>query len=318
MRAHLIWNPLAGQHITHQPLQEAIAALHDGGWSVSVFEVSRPGDGVELARQAVREGADVAIAAGGDGTVNSVANGLVGSGVALAVLPLGTGNVWAKQLGLPAWTFPYRRALRETAEGLLAATPRYIDVGTANGRYFLLWTGIGIDAEVAHEVEPLVELRQRLGNLLYAVSGLTVALNFVGTRSTLVIDGQVLRQRVVLVVIAKAQLYGGGLVQLAPAVCLDDGYFDVFVFRGHGTAAAFHHFFSLLARYHMRDPQVSYYRARRVEVYTDKPMAVQVDGEASGATPLHAQVVRRALKVLVPPSASPALFQQPATAAWAR
>jgi diacylglycerol kinase (ATP) len=310
MRACLIWNPLAGQHLNQQPLQTAIETLQAGGWSLRTLEIARPGDGTWLARRAVEEGADVVIAAGGDGTVNAIVNGLVGSDVPLGVLPMGTGNVWAKQLGLPAWVLPYRHPLREAAQGLLEATVHSVDVGCANGRYFLLWAGIGIDAEVAHEVEPLVELRQRLGNVLYAITGLTVALNFVGTRSTLAIDGQIVRQRVVLVVVANAQLYGGGLVHLAPLACIDDGYLDVFVFRGHGPAATVHHLFSLLSRYHMRDPQMSYYRARQIDIYAERPMAVQIDGEASGSTPLRVQVVQRALKVLVPPTAPLSLFSE--------
>ncbi len=314
MRADLIWNPMAGQRDAQHPLREAIEVLEEGGWRVRLREAEHPGDCAGLAEQAVSEGAQVVIAAGGDGTVNAVANALAGSEAALGVLPVGTGNVWAKQLGLPAWSLPMRHPLREVAHGLLEASVRRVDLGRANGRYFLLWTGIGIDAEVAHEVEPLVELRHRLGNVLYAVTGLTVALNFAGTHSTVILDGHLERRRVVLMIVANVQLYGGGLFQLAPAAYLDDGYLDVFLFRGHGLAATVRHFVSVLTRYHMRDPQMVYYRARTIDIYTDKPMAVQVDGEAAGQTPLHVEVVPQALRVLVPPSASPGLFVQPAGA----
>ena len=311
MRAYLIWNPMAGQHDARRPVEEAAEVLVRAGWAVSLFETVQPGDGTRLAQRAVEEGANVAIAAGGDGTVNEVTNGLVGSDVALGVLPVGTGNVWAKELGFSTWGLPYRHLLREAAQGLLESTVRCIDVGRANGRHFLLWTGIGFDAEVAHEVEPMMEVRRRLGNVLYAASALSLALSFVGTRSTLVIDGRVFRQRVVMVVVSNIRLYGGGLFRLAPAAYLDDGHLDVYVFRGQGTAATFHHFFSLLTQYHMRDPQVNYYRARKVELYTDKRMAVQVDGDAHGQTPLRVEVVPRALQVLVPPTAPASLFQSP-------
>ncbi|MDI7278214.1 MAG: diacylglycerol kinase family lipid kinase, partial [Anaerolineae bacterium] len=106
-----------------------------------------------------------------------------------------------------------------------------------------------------------------------------------------------------------AQLYGGGLFRLAPVAYVDDGCLDVFVFRGHGTTATFHHFFSLVTQYHMRDPSMDYYRARTVEIYTDRPMATQVDGEPHGQTPLMAEVVPRALKILVPRSAPASIFQ---------
>lgn len=317
MRAYLIWNPMAGQRPTRRAVDDVARFLRAAGWSLRVFEAGQIGDSTRLARLAVKDGVQVAIAAGGDGTVNAVANGLVGSDVALGVLPMGTGNVWAKELGFPAWVPPYRNLLREAAQGLVESSTRYIDVGRANDCYFLLWAGVGFDAEVAHEVEPLMEMKRHLGNVLYAVSGLSLALSFVGTRSTLVIDGQVVQRRVLMVVISNIQLYGGGLFKLAPAAHLDDGHLDVFVFRGHGTAATFHHFFSLLTQYHMQDPQMNHYRARRIEIYPDRPLAVQVDGDARGQTPLSVEVVPHALKVLVPPSTPASLFQNP-MAAYAR
>jgi diacylglycerol kinase (ATP) len=314
MRAYLIWNPMAGQRPSQRPLEEAVDVLEAAGWSVRMFQASQLGDSTRLARQAVRDGVEVAIAAGGDGTVNAVANGLVGSDVAMAVLPLGTGNVWAKELGLPGWVPPYRHPVREAAQGLLGASVRQIDLGRANDCYFLLWVGVGFDAEVAHEVEPLMEMKRRLGNVLYAVSGLSLALSFAGTRSTLVVDGQPLRRRVVMVVISNIQLYGGGLFKLAPAAHLDDGHLDVFVFRGQGPLATFHHFFSVLTQYHMQDPQMNHYRARRIQVYPDQPLAIQVDGDPHGQTPLRVEVVPRALRVLVPASAPASLFQYPMAA----
>jgi YegS/Rv2252/BmrU family lipid kinase len=283
--------------------------LAGAGWSLRVFETVRQGDGTRLARLAAEDGAQVAIAAGGDGTVNEVANGLMGTDVALGVLPLGTGNVWAKELGLPGWLMPYRHPLREAAQGLLDSSVRCIDVGRANGRHFLLWVGVGFDAEVAHEVEPLMDMRRRLGNVLYAVSGLSIALSFAGTRSTVVIDDQVLRRRLVMVIISNVQLYGGGLFKLAPAARLDDGTLDIFLFRGHGPTATFHHFFSLLLQGHMRDPQLLHYRASSLEIYPDRPLAVHIDGDAHGQTPLRVEVVPRGLRVLVPPSAPETLFQ---------
>jgi diacylglycerol kinase (ATP) len=280
--------------------------LVGAGWSLRVFETVRQGDGTRLARLAAEDGAQAAIAVGGDGTVNEVANGLVGTDVAMGVLPVGTGNVWAKELGFSGWAMPYRHPLRE---GLLDSSVRCIDVGRANGRHFLLWVGVGFDAEVAHEVEPQIEVRRRLGNVLYAVRSVSIALNFAGTRSTVVIGDQVLRRRLVMAIVSNVQLYGGGLFKLAPAARLDDGTLDIFLFRGHGPTATFHHFFSLLFQGHMRDPQLLHYRASSLEIYPDRPLAVHLDGDAHGQTPLRVEVVPRGLRVLVPPSAPETLFQ---------
>ncbi len=282
--------------------------LARAGWGLRVFETVSPGDGTRLAQLAVEDGAQVVIAAGGDGTVNEVANGIVGTDVALGVLPVGTGNVWAKEMGYPGWTSPLRHPLKQAAQGLVEATVHTIDVGRANGQYFLLWVGVGFDAAVAHEVEPLIDVRRRLGNLLYAVSGLSMALNFVGTRSTVVVDDQVYRGRVLMVIITNVHLYGGGLFNLAPAARLDDGMLEVFLFRGHGTAATVRHFFSLLTQGHMHDPQLWHYRGSHIEIRPDRPLAVHVDGDACGQTPLVIDVLPRALRALVPPTAPDTLF----------
>ncbi len=311
MRAYLIWNPMAGQGDAQHALREAAEVLEAAGWSVRIRETVHAGDGTRLAREAVAGGADVAIAAGGDGTVNELVNGLVGSEVALGVLPLGTGNVWAKELGCPTWVPLGRHLYREAAQGLLEGSTRWVDVGRANGRHFLLWTGAGFDAQVTHEVEPLADMKRRLGLALYAVHAFSLAMSFGGTRCTVIIDGQRSRQRVLLAVVSNAKLYGGGLVQLAPTACVDDGLLDVFIFRGQGTAATYRHFFSVLAQQHMRDPQVKHYRARRIEIYPDRPQAVQLDGDAYGQTPLVVDVAERALKVLVPPTAPASLFSEP-------
>jgi len=313
MKAYLIWNPAAGQRDVRHGLEEACKTLEAADWTVRLRETVCPGDGTDLAREAVANGADVAIAAGGDGTVSEVVNGLVGSQVALGVLPVGTGNVWAKEMGYPIWVPPNRHPLRMAAQALLDASVHRVDVGCANGRHFLLWAGAGFDALVAHEVETsMIEMRRRVGNVTYALTALNLAMSFVGNRCTVVVDGKVRRQRVVQMIISNAHLYGGGLVRLAPTACLDDGYLNVLLFRGQGTAATLHHVFSLLAQSHLRDPRVDYYRAQQVEIYSEKPMPVQLDGDAYGQTPLRVHVVPQALNVLVPPTASNTLFARPA------
>jgi len=135
MRVHLIWNPAAGQtRDVRRSLDEAIEVMEAAGWAVRLFATTHPGDGTRLAREAVAAGVQVALAAGGDGTVNELVNGLVGSQVALGVLPVGTGNVWAKELGFPSWVPPYRHPLREAAASLVDADICEVDLGCANGR----------------------------------------------------------------------------------------------------------------------------------------------------------------------------------------
>jgi len=102
MQAELIYNPSSGQVVVRHELDNVVAFLNRYGWSVTLRETSKPLEATELARYAANRDAKVVIAAGGDGTVNEVANGLVNTVVALGVLPVGTTNSWALQMGIPA------------------------------------------------------------------------------------------------------------------------------------------------------------------------------------------------------------------------
>lgn len=305
---------MAGQRDARRQIEEALQVLKSAGWSIGWLEMAEHDDGFSLGRLAVENGVQVVIAAGGDGTVGSIAGGLVGSDVALAVFPVGTGNTWAKTLGYPAWVPPYRNPLLDVASGLLDATVRLIDVGQANGRYFLQWAGVGFDATIAREVEPLRDMRHRLGNLPYVVTSLSLAFSFRGTWARITADGQRGRARMVMALVSNAQLYGGGLFRLAPHALLDDGYLDLYVFRGQGAVATWRHFFTILTQYRVPDPGLRYHKARRIEIHTRRPMAVHLDGEPYGETPLLIDIVPQALKVLVPPTAPASLFCRPGTA----
>ena len=118
MKAHLIYNPTAGPRDVRRDLERVCSYLNRCGWSVELQLTRKSGDAVVLARAAAHAGCDVAIAAGGDGTVNEMVNGLVGTQTALGVLPVGTGNMWAKQLRIPTYTLANPLRLQEAAAGL--------------------------------------------------------------------------------------------------------------------------------------------------------------------------------------------------------
>ncbi|MCA1553155.1 MAG: diacylglycerol kinase family lipid kinase, partial [Chloroflexi bacterium] len=150
MRAMLIFNPAAGQRDLRAALDEVNTYLISIGWQVCVRETQARGDATVLARDAVADGADVVFAAGGDGTINEVVNGLAHSHVALGVLPTGTANVWAQEIGLPV-----PRLLNPDPNPLLSGATRLanghvheMDLGKAGSRYFMLYGSVGFDAQV--------------------------------------------------------------------------------------------------------------------------------------------------------------------------
>jgi len=305
MKAQVILNPNAGQRDRRHELKGAMAYLEDQGWQLTLRETRGPEEATTYARQAVAEGYDVAVAAGGDGTVSEVANGLAGSEVALGMFPIGTTNVWALQMGIPP-LWPLRQhSLLEAAKVLAEGRIRHVDLGQVNGRYFLLWAGVGLDAKITEEVEP--EAKKRLGALAFVIAGVMVAKEFAGTKVQVTIDGCEVKRRAILIVASNAQLYAG-IVRLAAQARLDDGLLDVLIFKGQGFPAVLRHIFSVLTHRHLRDPEVEYYQARRVEISAAKPLSVHADDEPFTTTPVEIGVVPGALRVVVPQALPPGLF----------
>jgi YegS/Rv2252/BmrU family lipid kinase len=307
VKSLIIYNPIAGPRDVWRELKRVRRELAARGWSVEIEATRRPGEATRLAREAARAGLGAVWAAGGDGTVNEAVNGLVGTETALGVLPVGTGNVWARQLHLPVYTLTHPFRLRVAAIALAGGRIRRVDVGRLNDRYFLLWTGIGFDAQITSDMEPRTKQIKRLGVLPYIVAGVTLAREFSGVRTHLVLDGRALRGRALLVVVSNVQLYS--IFHLTPQARMDDGLLDVFVFKGLGGFLYMLRMAGqLFVGRHLQNPRVVQRTARQVTVWTETPMAVQADGEPLGTTPVSIQVVPRALRVLIPPQSPSTLF----------
>jgi YegS/Rv2252/BmrU family lipid kinase len=289
--ALIVLNPFAGQAAAlRQNVEAARAVWLAHGWTVDVATTNRAGDGARLAREAVQHGYDVVAAAGGDGTINEVVNGLAGTRTALAALPVGTVNVWARELGFPLEP-------RAAAEALLRARRRRIDLGRAGDRYFLLMAGIGFDAAVVNEVRS--DEKRRLGALAYVVRAFDLALRYRGRRARISLDGRVIRGRVLLVVIGNSQLYGG-VFKITARACIDDGLLDVCIIKGDSLAEAPLRLLSILRQRYNLDPRIEYHRARAISIATRGALPVQVDGDQSGFTPMTFTVAPGALYALLP------------------
>jgi len=307
MKAHLIYNPTAGPRDARRALKRTCSFLRRRGWSVELQLTRKPGDALALAHAAAQSGCDVAIVAGGDGTINEAVNGLVGTQTALGVLPVGTGNMWAKQLGVPTHTLTNPMRLREAAAGLAEGTIRLVDVGQVNNRYFLCWAGIGLDAQVTTEMEPRQRHTKRLGVLPYAIAAVLVARDFQGVRTRVALDGSIVRGHTLLILVSNIQQYIG-VLNIAREARMDDGLLDVFVFKGLGFSYAVRHLLKVVSQRYLQDPQIIHRQARRIKVWTEWAIPVQVDGDPIGTTPVTLKVAPLALQVLVPSSAPPGLF----------
>lgn len=310
MRSMLIVNPTSGPWTVQGQLPGVVSHLEQHGWSAALHLTTRPGEATELAQQARDNDLDAVFVVGGDGTVNEVINGLAESQVALGVLPGGTGNVWAKELGLPTRSPRHWLPIVESVKVLVPGTIRRIDLGKANGRYFLQWAGVGLDAEVTNTMEPRTRRQKRLGALGYIVTGVVVASTMAGIRTRVFVDDQRICRRSILIVISNSQLYGG-MVRIATDAQLDDGLLDVNVFAGTGFGSAIRTALGIVTGLHVRDPRHSHYQGRSIQIHSNKPMPVSVDGDPFGTTPLECEVVPGALSVLIPHDMRASLFADP-------
>jgi diacylglycerol kinase family enzyme len=334
MQAELIYNPSGGQLVVRHELDNVVAFLNRCGWSVTMRETSKPLQATELGRHAANRGARVVIAAGGDGTVNEVANGLVNTDAALGVLPVGTTNSWALQMGIPALNplFPgtqaakmiaaleervarplpanyYRKLLLDAAQVLVDGRTVAVDMGELSGRYFLMWAGIGFDAAIAQSI-PLKE-KKALGSWAFVLPAIESASSFYGTDAWLNLDGKLVKVSTPFIVVSNIQLYGG-MIAIGARACVNDGKLDVCIFKGGGFLTFVQQAMEVLTHRHLEDPQVEYYQCREIVVESEHSLPVHVDGEPFTRTPVAIRTAPLSLKVIVAKTASAKLFGPPA------
>jgi diacylglycerol kinase (ATP) len=301
-RVLIVYNPAAGQSPNLTAMLDRVAELwRAGGWRVDIAATTAPGDATRKAERAARDGYHAVIAAGGDGTVNEVMNGLIGTDTALGTLPLGTVNIWAREMGLPM-------DMLKAAANLAKSDLTKIDVGMAGNRYFLLMAGIGFDAAVTATVKS--HEKKRLGAMAYIKQAIQIAWEFRGVRLKLKLDGKRIRGKILMVIIGNSQLYGG-VIKFTAHATIDDGLLDVCVIKGQGMLSAPRRLISIFARHYNRDPQVQYYQAKQIEIRAQrgKLLPVQVDGDYLGKTPMNFRSIPDSLWILVPPNADRSLWQ---------
>ncbi len=287
MKLRLIANPVSGGDARPR-IARAAALLRAGGAEVEVCLTQARGDARRLAAQARDGGFDRVVAAGGDGTLNEVANGLCGAPVPVAFLPLGTVNVFALETGIPLELEP---ACRLAVEG----RPRRISLGRIGDECFLLMASAGWDAAAVARLRPAV--KRRIGRLAYGVAALEVLLAGPppAIAATLA-DGS--RRSGYGVVVSNARCYGGTYV-VTPAASLESPFLEVCLFKRGGRLAMLGYALRLALHRPLLPPAVEFCRVERVEL-AGAGVPVQVDGDAWGTLPVVVSCQAEALAVVLP------------------
>ena len=314
-RVVLIYNPASGQHSNHRAglVENVLAILRRAGIDAEAVATTAPGSAAAQVEESVRNGCDTVLACGGDGTVHEVLQSLVGSAVALGVVPLGTANALAADLGLPL-------SPAEAVTMLFSATRVRVPVGQIfyrdgdgieRSRFFTVAAGVGADAQLIGRLD--AKLKRRFGYALYAVEGLRI----LATHAFPLFEAALLEcasceprtEAVSQLLAVRIRNFGGMLRDLAPGATLCRDTLRVVAFKTRNRFDFLRFLLAVVFRRQTYNGKIELLDAVSVECRvgqgSQSPVFVEVDGELLGCLPARMAIVPDALTLLVPPQAEP-------------
>jgi YegS/Rv2252/BmrU family lipid kinase len=300
----VIVNPQAGGGRAGRNWPRVSGQLRDAGLQFEEVRTTRPGEAADIAQRAAEQGHGLVVAAGGDGTVSEVVNGLLQAGGGarprLGVLPMGTGIDIGRTLGIPLDPL-------QAVAALQGGVSRWIDVGRVTcagaagevSRYFVNIADAGIGGDVADFVNRGFKVIN--GQLTFTLAAVITLVRWRNPRMRVDLDGEVFEVTAQQVVVANCRYYGGGM-KIAPEAEPDDGLFDVVISGDLGAFETMRLLGKVRVGAHMSHPKIHWRQARRVEVQADRRVGVDADGERPGDLPAVFEVVPRAIELVVPSS----------------
>ena len=270
------------------------------GITVDSIATSGPGHAGEIARRAVDRGADLILVAGGDGTINEAVNGMVNSDVPLGILPAGTANVLANELGIG-------KSMERAAGALADAREERVALGLISGetgggkddsrRHFLLMAGAGLDADIVYHLNQ--RMKESFGKVAYWIGGFSK----VGRRiPEFTVQAEGREYRASFALLSRVRNYGGDL-EIAPTISLLDDEFEMVLFEGESSLGFLKYMLAVVVHQQRGMRGITILRTRQAvfSAAADSKIHVQVDGEYVGLAPARVEIVPNALTLLVPP-----------------
>jgi diacylglycerol kinase (ATP) len=279
----LIANP-AAKNATVRKIERAAHVLACKGFEPVTFLTRKRGDAEKFARQSLGEKPYCIIGGGGDGTINEVLNGVVGSEVPVAFLPLGTTNVLAKELGIP-------ENMERALEAAVSRRARKVSLGRIEtrglpaGRYFCLMAGIGLDGKAVHDVN--ASIKRVSGKAAYILSGIKNICMYSQEELLLRLDGAEIRGYGAIV--CKASKYGGHF-RAAPEASLENTFFYTCIFKGRRRRDLVRYAIGVMTGRHLRYDDVAYVKS--TEVWIEGRAHIQIDGDYLGLSPAKLSVAK--------------------------
>lgn len=288
-RARIIYNPTSGRELFKRALPDVLIKLEDAGYETSAYATKAAGDAINAARFAVEERFDLVIAAGGDGTINEVINGIAEQDHRpnIGVIPMGTVNDFGRALLIP-------RDIMEAVDVIIQGDTVPVDVGKMNNRYFINIAGGGKITEVSYEAPS--KLKTVLGPLAYYIKGIEMLPEIKATDVRIEYDGEVFSGEAMLFLIALTNSIGG-FEKLVPDASINDGKFTLLILE-KVNFAEFGHVMTLAARgEHLKHAKVHYHKASDIKVSSFEKVQLNVDGEFGGILPAHFVNLERHINV---------------------
>lgn len=291
-RARIIYNPTSGREIFKKHLAEVLQKLENAGYETSCHATTGEGDATKAARLAVERRFDLIVAAGGDGTINEVVNGIAEQEFIpkLGILPTGTTNDFARALHIP-------RDIEAAADIIAKGDSIPVDIGRINEKYFINIAGGGRITELTYEVPS--KLKTMIGQLAYYLKGIEMIPSIRSTEVSIEYDGKMFEGEAMLFLVGLTNSVGG-FEKLAPNASINDGLFSLLILKKTNLADFIRIATLALRGEHVNDPHVIYTQANRIKVHSTEKVQLNLDGEFGGLLPAEFVNLYRHLEVLVP------------------
>jgi len=294
MRMKLIINPLSGRKKVEAYLPRIREILGRGN-ILSLSMTKEKDSAFHEARKVTREGYDIIVVCGGDGTLNEVINGVISSGNSLPIgfVPCGTSNIYALSAGIPLDPI-------EASKIVIKVHMRKIDLGKVgsgiSARYFVSMAGIGYDASVIRALKP--GLVNTIGGVpAHIVTGICQLIKHKQTELSIKLDGSPYRG--FQAIICNGAFYGVSSI-IAPEADMADGYLDVILFKNGKRRDILRYVFAILIGGHLNFKDVEYKKAKKIEIEAPEEVWIQVDGESMGSLPQRFEVYPQAIQMILP------------------
>ncbi|GGC98479.1 diacylglycerol kinase [Thalassobacillus devorans] len=277
-RARIIYNPTSGREVFKKVLPDVLVRFEQAGYETSAHATTCAGDATEAATIAVQRGFDIVVAAGGDGTINEVINGIAEqeNRPKLGIIPVGTTNDFARALSVP------RNNIHKAVDVILNDHYEALDIGRVNDQYFMNIAGGGKLTELSYEVPS--KLKTMLGQLAYYLKGIEMLPSLRPTCVEIEYDGKEFKGEIMLFLVSNTNSVGG-FEKLAPGAEMNDGLFDLLIIKKMNIADFIRIASMATQGKHLNDPHIIYTKASLIKVHTEEKMQLNIDGEFGGLLP---------------------------------